>query len=83
MNVWVLKYREYGWEEDDEGSTVVVGVFENKKLAEEAEEELYLKRGQEKHKASYNKCINGKYYSLHGDTTIDSCIVNEVYLHGI
>ena len=83
MNVWVLNYREFGWEEGDMDTTTVIGVFESEKLAKEAEETLYLERAQEKQKASYHKCINGKYYSLHGDTTIDSCILNEVHVHGI
>ena len=42
--LWVLSYTEYGWEEGDTDTTIVIGVFESEKLVKEAEEELLLQK---------------------------------------
>ena len=82
--LWVLSYTEYGWEEGDTDTTIVIGVFESEKLVKEAEEDLYLKRGYESQYArSGVKEIKGKYYEIHGDTNIDDCELNGVSLYGI
>ena len=85
--LWVLKYTEYGWGKTREDTTIVIGVFESEKLAEDAETELYLKRGyidQYAHRGrSGVKLIDGKYYSVHGSIDIEDCELNKVSTYGI
>lgn len=74
--IHILIFTEYGWDEGDESTTMVIGAFSSKKLAEEAEIKLYKERGSIS-SSKFHKEIDGVYYDLHGSTEIKSIEVDK------